>query len=160
MSDTANKAEMREVVSKVVAEVFDSMMSMEIEALDPDLPVSIEGDRVVGSVGFGGEEAGVVCLHVNEPFSRQMTAAMIGVELNEVNGDTDVNDAIGELTNMISGNIKSQLYDMVSSSALAVPSIMRGSHVAVESIRAAHREHFVFRHKGQFILLELYLKSK
>lgn len=159
MPHAISKTELREIVSHVVSDVFGSMMSMEIECLDSSLEVPHDGNRVVGSVGFGGEEAGVICLHVREDFSRIMTAAMLGMDNPKDLSEEDVNDAIGELTNMTAGNIKSQLYDIgSSSSALAVPSIVRGTSMEVETIRVARREHFVFRHKDQYILLELYLK--
>lgn len=160
MSDTEKQSALHAIVSQVVVEVFSEMMSFAVAPLDSPPAASIEGDRVVGSVGFGGEESGVVCLHVSEEFSRRITAAILSLDPGKAAGAGEVNDAIGELTSVIAGNIKARLYGKTGTSTLSIPSIIRGTHVLVETVRVARREHFAFRHKDQLVLVELYLKAK
>jgi len=159
MRNTISKTDLRASISKSVSEVFENMLSMQIEVEEPTQNVSLEGGRVMGSVGFGGAVAGVICIHVSEEFSVQMTAAILGIGLEEVHGGEDVNDAIGEITNMIAGNVKAYLSTPPSSCSLSVPSIVRGSRVAIETVSSAEREHFVFSCQNQYVLLELYVKS-
>lgn len=159
MLNQINQTALRAGVTKSVAEVFDSMLSMQVVALEVDANIAIQGDRVVGSVGFGGAVAGMICIQVSEEFSQRMTAAMLGIELDEVNGSDDVNDAIGEIANMIAGNVKAYFSTPQAPCSLSVPSIVRGSKFEVEAVSSAEHDHFVFKCGEQYVLLELYVKA-
>lgn len=150
--------DLKMAVESSVTEVFDTMLSMPVETLDAAERVSLPGECLVGSVGFGGAVAGMICMHITEAFSREVTASMLGVKVHEVSGDDDINDAIGEVTNMIAGNVKSLLSSATGSCSLSIPSIARGGNMAVETISSAENQHFVFRHAGQHVLVDLYVK--
>jgi chemotaxis protein CheX len=77
---------------------------------------------VTGSVSVTGAWRGHVLISCSEGASRNAAAALLGIELDEVTDD-DVADALGELANIIGGNVKSLLPEPC---ALSLP------HVDVE----------------------------
>ena len=89
-----------------VLEVFQSMVSLE---LTPEAPAPLaeepEGE-IVGSVGFIGDTTGVIYLYAGMRFARLATGRMLGLGESEVDGGDMVNDAIGELSNMVVGHVK------------------------------------------------------
>ena len=63
-------------------EVFDTMLSMPLaEKEDKDFPAA---DRIVGSVSMAGSVSGTVNFHVSNTFAYQLTANMLGMELDEI----------------------------------------------------------------------------
>src|SRR3954466_2594878 len=60
------------------------------------------------SVGFTGDWNGVIVIACDETMGREAAGAMFGTAPSDVASD-DVADAIGELANVIGGNLKSLL---------------------------------------------------
>jgi chemotaxis protein CheX len=142
-----------------VREVFQSMLSME---LSPAPPVPMEPDpdgQIVGSVGFIGNISGVIHLTGGARFARVITSRMLGIREDEVEGTEMVNDAMGELSNMVVGYVKSRLCDRGWTCTLTIPSIVRGQQLSIEGPTQTLRKVLAFR-SGEFQLLaELLLKE-
>jgi chemotaxis protein CheX len=51
--------------------------------------------------------------------------------------DQDISDVVAELTNMITGNLKSQLCDMGFNCSLSIPSVVRGDDIQVSAKTAS-----------------------
>ena len=84
---------------------------------------------------------------------------MSEAELAEA-GAESVNDAIGELTNMVVGVFKNGLCDAGFPCKLTIPSILRGSNFSVESIGSAQRHIYSFECRGHRIVADILLKSE
>src|ERR1022692_3309542 len=102
MSQTLQIPNIHEFMSRHLVDVFETMLSMKV--------VSVRGDgippfqeRVTGNVAFAGEHInGAVYLHLGAPFATRVAAAMLGLAPGEL-GDIEVNDVVGEVTNMLTG---------------------------------------------------------
>lgn len=107
-------------VAQIVTEVWSSMLGIDAERLDgrPE----IEGPAVAGSVGVSGAVEAQISLEMNADAARQVAGLMFGMEVDEVSDD-DVADAVGELTNMVGGNVKSLIAD---SGMLSLPVVAQG----------------------------------
>ena len=157
MSDI-NAVDLRGFISGAMNEVFDTMISMDIELADGGVQANVQGERIVGSVGFAGKAVGSVSIQVNDAFARSITAAMLGMELDEIEGDEDVHDVIGELSNMVGGDLKSRLCDGGLDCELSIPSITTGSDFRTEIKGWERHESLVFRHQEHFALVDVYIK--
>jgi len=76
---------------------------------------------VSATVSVSGAWAGVISLQVSEAMAHRITAAMLGG--TDPVDDSDVSDAVGELVNMVGGNVKSL---MPGPSTLSLPVVARG----------------------------------
>jgi chemotaxis protein CheX len=142
-----------------VKEVFQSMVSLEM-CPEPASPLVEEVDgEIAGSVGFIGEITGVIYLYAGVTFAKIVTGGMLGLSPSEVDGGDMVNDAIGELTNMVVGQVKSRLCDGGHSCVLTIPSIVRGQQLSVEASSAVTRKVIGFRSGPYHMLAELLLKE-
>ena len=157
MSDI-NAVDLRGFISGAMNEVFDTMLSMDIELTDEGVQADVDGERIVGSVGFAGKAVGSVSIQVNESFARNITAAMLGMEEDEIEGDEEVHDVIGELSNMVGGDLKSRLCDGGLDCELSIPSIITGSDFRTEIKGWERHESLIFRHQEQFALVDVYIK--
>jgi len=119
--------DIRHYLNGHLVEVFETMLSMKVSPV-PGGPPPVFSERVTGSVGFGGDTVtGAVYLHLSAKFANQITAGMLGLPPEENLGETEVNDVIGECTNMLAGGLKSTLCDRGYECAVSTPAIIRGT---------------------------------
>jgi len=158
MSQTVQITDVREFMTRHLADVFDTMLSMKaVPAPTASLPVF--GERVSGSVGFAGETVtGAVYLHLSAPFANKVTAAMLGMAPEETTGESEVNDVVGEATNMLTGGLKSWLCDSGADCAVSTPAIIRGTAFAIEPMGDVVRECLVFDCGEDRLVVEVHIK--
>jgi chemotaxis protein CheX len=115
---------------------------------------------VVGTVGFIGKTNGVIYLYLPEPLAIGLACDMLGLESTDLGaGDAEtVNDAIGELTNMVVGTFKNQLCDRGLDCHLTIPSILRGSRFRVQPVANATRRVFEFETGGSRFLSDVLIE--
>jgi chemotaxis protein CheX len=151
--------ELENMLKTAVGEVFCKMMKS-----DPTpIPLSSETmgaeTHIASAVGFIGDMTGVVYIYASSTFAGKMTSAMLEMPETEVQGDEMVNDAMGELANMIVGTVKAQLVEKGKSCVLTIPSIVRGSNISIEAISSATRRVLCFRcNDNQNLVVEIMIK--
>ncbi len=106
--------------------VWQSMLGMETYALDPDTPLAT-GPYITATVLISGEFEGGVTLHLASSVGRSLAALMFGMELDEVSAD-ETTDAVGELANMVGGNLKALVPQPAK---LSLPSVAEGDNYKV-----------------------------
>lgn len=148
-----------ELTRQAVKEVFDGMLSMKVSDGPPTpLPNDAAG-QIIGSVGFIGKATGVIHIYAGLGFATVITSRMLGLAESEIDSSEMVNDAIGELSNMIVGQVKSRLCDAGWPCTLTIPSIVRGQHLSVEGSSQILRKIIGFHNCTHHFLAELLLKE-
>jgi CheY-specific phosphatase CheX len=152
--------DLKNFVTNSVKRVFGTMLSMEVESEEPPNRASVTtGRHVVGTVAFAGAAMGNVNIFVSRDFAAAMTAAMLGLAVEDIGRDEDVHDVIGEVCNMVGGDLKSRLCDAGFGCSLSIPSISYGDAFKVESKSWDRHEQHGFCHRHHSVLLEVYIKS-
>ena len=93
-----------EEILAITRDVWESFTGRTIELVDDQ--VRPDGDVTVGCVTVTGEWQGNVLLACPAQLARMAASAMFDLPAAQLD-DEQVADALGELTNMIGGNIKS-----------------------------------------------------
>ncbi len=153
-----NSLNLKGLAINALNNVFDMMLDMTVEISDADSQEIINGNKIVGSVSFVGDLMGNVSIHVGDTFARIMAAAMLGMEVEEIEGE-EVNDVLGELSNMIGGDLKSRFCDIGFSCQLSIPSVTSGSDFKIESRDWMQRECFAFCYQQHTALVDVFIKS-
>lgn len=141
-----------------VTNVFNTMLSMDVQINHSVVQSELEGMRTVGAVSFAGDAMGLINIHVTSQFSRQMAAVMLDMDINDVDEEADVNDVIGELSNIVGGNLKSIFSDVGLHCELSTPSITRGSGFKIETMNMERYERFAFGYQDHVFFVEFGLK--
>lgn len=153
-----NSVDIPTTVINGVIDVFYTMLSMEIENI-PDVPPGFREDkRTVGTVSFAGDVQGLFNIQVNDDFARTMTAAMLGIQIDEVESDEDIYDVMRELSNIIGGNLKSAFVDVGLSCVLSTPAITNGRDFRVESLNIIKTQRFLFALGENTIIVDAGIK--
>ncbi len=105
--------------------VLDTMAFTKCKASKPYLKKDdkAKGD-VTGVIGVTGEANGTVSVSFDEASILKIVSNMFGEEMKEL--DDEVSDAVGELTNMISGNARRELEEQGKVFQAATPSVIAG----------------------------------
>lgn len=75
-------------------------------------------------IGISGKTAGTIVVSLSEKAALQVLTRMVGIEATSIN--TEVCDAVGELTNMIAGSAKAQMERLQLS--ISIPNIVSGKN--------------------------------
>ena len=153
-----NALDFKAHVSEAVIDVFDTMLSAKLEPTDSIPSESLENLRNVGSVSFAGDATGMVSIHVGDNFTRELAADMLGMEIEELEGDEEIKDMMGELGNIVGGNLKSALTDAGLACALSTPSFTTGTDFKIESLNMEKYERFAFRSGDNIVFVEMGVK--
>ncbi|MGH7995926.1 MAG: chemotaxis protein CheX [Opitutaceae bacterium] len=157
----------RDNIIRAVGDVFGTMLSRPVElqgsaaigetaGLPPAQPAEA-APLIVGTVGFLGEIDGLIYIYLDVDFAKTLTEAMLGADTC---GEEAVNDAIGELTNMIVGVFKNGLCDAGFPCKLTIPSILRGRNFRVEPIGSARRYIYRFQSQGRRVVADILMKNE
>lgn len=170
-SEQISESVFKNTITKAVQDVFKTMFGLAaVLAEEPRVAsaedadgngVLIDGQLVVGTVGFIGEISGLIYLYVGADFANDLAGHILGMTLEELQeaGDEVVNDAVGELTNMTVGTFKNQLCDHGYPCKLTIPSILRGSNFSIEPITSATRRIYRFQVGRHQLVADLLMKQ-
>ena len=126
------------VIEQIVENVFQTMMGMEVHQSEAAWPP--RSAVITASISLGGNWKGAVLVECALAeaflFASRMTGIEMPTELND-----DVRDTLGELANMIGGNLKSILPGGVE---LSLPTVISGSDYRVGVCRAGTVSRWVF----------------
>lgn len=140
-------------------DVFSTMVMM-----DPadDLPLREPINRfkcsITGMVGFAGTYSGVISIHCPVGLAMKITSSMLGMDCEEVNDD--LNDAIGEIANMLGGGVKLVLSKGGLDIKLSIPTVISGEDYTVNSLSDNDCVVIPFSLDGDKFLVGLTLKKQ
>jgi len=142
MADTpaANTVSQEEVVAAMQAatiEVFSTMLSLEVTPAPTLTEHTISTSNtsgVMSIVGIAGVWSGTGGLSCSGTLACKLSSQFLMTECDVVNDD--VLDAIGEITNMIIGNVKTMLEDRLGPMGLSTPSVIFGRNFQTRSSRS------------------------
>ncbi len=88
-----------------------------------DLP----GHEVLATTDITGEWNGTVCVACSRAAARRVTSVMFEIPASDLS-ETDIADAVGELVNVVGGNIKSLL---PGPTVLSLPTVVDSSELSL-----------------------------
>lgn len=124
-------------VIAAVREVFKTMAQMNIDEASgsngeetPQAPMKMEG--ITGGVSFTGRMTGTLYLNISDQLAKNVASRIMGGDTSGLDDDV-INDVVGELTNMVTGNVKSRMTDQGYGCVLSIPSVIRGKDFTIDS---------------------------
>ena len=119
---------------KAVVAVYSTMLSLKVTPVEHAEGQGVPAGALkgmVGSVSFAGKITGVLYMNYSEPLALALTERLIGVRPKSWT-EPEVGDVIGEIANMVSGDMKRRTAELGYNGLLAPPLIMQGNNIVVE----------------------------
>jgi chemotaxis protein CheX len=126
LRDSVARVADQENLDASVREVFETMLDWRCRR-EPAPPPAVDrpaSESVTAVVGFGGLLSGACIFRVSAAAALKMAARLTGAEFAEV--DATVQDAIGEICNMLAGSWKSRIPKLGTHCGLSVPAVIAG----------------------------------
>ncbi len=116
-----------EQIAAITRDVWQSFLSLELVVAPADHLATLDGATSTGCVHISGEWNGSIFVQCTDAHAQQAAEAMFMAEPGSL-GPDEISDALGELTNMIGGNIKSLLPEP---SRLSIPTVAYGENYKI-----------------------------
>jgi chemotaxis protein CheX len=100
--------EYKEEISQFVTDIWSTFLSAKAEPIDKTFKPKGKENTLAGCVQITGEWQGSVTLYAPKDIGMKVAATMYGLSEAEVE-DQQIQDVVGEITNVLAGNIKSIL---------------------------------------------------
>lgn len=113
---------MSEPLIRAVKRTFQTMIGADLKDVGAGILAPLEKEHIIGEVSFEGKATGCVNLRLSPASAGAVAGTVLGFETEEA---ADISDVIGELSNMVVGNFKSNLCDAGLSCKLSPPAISR-----------------------------------
>ena len=126
----------RATIAEITKGVFSTMVMLDVVDETPlEKPVQNFHETVTSMVGLAGSHCGILAIHCPKKLALQVPSSMLGMDVTEV--DDDVNDAMGEIANMVGGDVKHIFSPKGGDINLSIPTVIYGNDYALESVSAA-----------------------
>lgn len=151
--------EIRDKIVESTQEIFSSMVMMEVSAEDETVTAeTVHNESITGLIGLAGTYKGVLAIHMPNAVALAVTSSFLGMDVEEINAD--VEDAIGELANMLGGNVKTILSENGRDINLSLPSTISGKEYNFQlASEAAERTVICFKAESGCFHVELQLEK-
>jgi chemotaxis protein CheX len=119
-------------------EVFETMIFMSLEPC-ADAGAVVADDGLLGTITFRGGLEGCVGICCSSACAKSIAANMLGMEPGADMSESEIYDAIGEVTNMIMGSFKTRIIESVGDVQVSIPSVIRGNRLDTVMLEGQER---------------------
>jgi len=149
---TPATAPLVDVLVGATTDVFETMIFRHLEAKETTWGHATRPkSQIVGTVGFAGSSTELVAFHLSIEAAREITRAMLGIEIDE----EGLPDAVGEVTNMIAGAFRTRMAAFQDAWAISVPTVTVGSDFYIKPISTGDRVIVGFTMDAHDLFVEL-----
>jgi chemotaxis protein CheX len=128
---------LNDAVLEAIREVIETMTFAAVE--ESSASHSLGSDSIMGTITFRNTIKGCLAFNCNLPCAKAVAANMLGLDNQDDLPDEDVADAIGEITNMVMGSLKTRLSDSYEDIQVSIPSVVRGRELVTSLADGASR---------------------
>jgi chemotaxis protein CheX len=129
------RTELVDAIKTATQQVFSTMLNLQVEAgeefVEKQEPAPTSG--VVSIVGLAGTWIGSGSLSCSAALASKIASHLLLVDYDAVN--EDVLDAVAEVTNMIIGNVKTELENRLGAIGLSTPTVIYGRNFQTRGAR-------------------------
>ncbi len=129
-----NHDKLTQLVRQSTRDVFGTMLGIELLDADAYIQESAPGpsEGVMALVGLAGQWAGSGTFSCSAASARQIAGQLLMQPYEAI--DEEVLDAIGEVTNMVLGNVKTSLEEELGPMGLSIPTVIYGRNFTTRSV--------------------------
>ena len=143
------------VLELAAREVFSLMLGVELTSASE--PVSEEGLGITSMVGLAGTLRGLLSLRCSSKSAALMASKMLGIDASS-NGD-EVQDAVGEVCNMVAGNFKNKIAGLGDGCQLSVPTVITGEDYCLRTLSNDCTIDTKFLFEGSLVIVSIRLNN-
>lgn len=159
MQGAVQHEKLAELITRATNDVFGTMLGLDVTVVENKLcsEGKDSGGGVMSLIGFAGPWVGTGSFSCTPAMSCRIANALLGSEHLAV--EEDVLDAIAEMTNMILGNVKTELEEIIGPMLLSVPTVIFGRNFTTRSTMRNNWTVVIFQQGDEKIAVKVCLTS-
>ncbi|MBI5814584.1 MAG: chemotaxis protein CheX [Nitrospinae bacterium] len=150
-----------EYINPFLQATINVLSTMAMITPEPGKPFLKTDKRSIGDIsgiiGLTGAKRGAIVISLTTEAACKIVGSMLGETYTEVNGD--IRDAVGELTNMISGDARRRLAELGIVFEAGIPTIISGKGHEIESVTKGPVVAMPFTVDGHIFVIEASFES-
>ncbi len=150
-----------DIAAKIVEstlEIFTSMIMMDVVADPVELEdTGVLKNTITGIIGLAGTHKGILAIHLPYKVAMAITSSFLMMDIEEIN--PDVHDAVGELANILGGNVKTILSANGRDIDLSLPSTIFGEEYGFQPTQDIDKVLQQFKCEHGTFIVELQLEK-
>lgn len=132
MTNPLSQQELIQIANRSVPEVWRTQLKKEVQP-SPTLNLPIQSPRIATVVWTGSSASGELILTIPSAGAQLVAQTLLGASANCVNQDTNLDDVVGELCNMLAGRVATELRHRGLTGSLHPPRVTRTSLSTITS---------------------------
>ena len=122
------------LIRHATRDVFTTMLGLEVADGEPYINDSAPGpsEGVLALIGLAGRWAGSGTFSCTAPTAMRLASQLLMQPYEAIN--EEVLDAVGEITNMVLGNVKTALEEELGPMGLSIPTVVYGRNFTTRSV--------------------------
>lgn len=129
----------KSILLSSVESIFETMLFMQVEEC-PELGYDVMQRSVLGSISFKGDKIeGSLNFTCSIGDAKKLAASMLGMDLDDEISNEEISDAIGEICNMLVGNIKADLMPEFGDMQVCIPQVASGVEITNQICADTHK---------------------
>lgn len=112
------------VIHNLIDKCWSDTTKLQLNSTEHDELVNKDDDLFIASIIFSGDSPGSMTIAMSEDLAQKIAAKMFEIDEESVSFD-DIQDSIGELVNVLAGNLKQ---DYFQNCELSKPLVFQGSN--------------------------------
>ncbi len=150
--------DVEKLLYSAISTVFQTMLEFQVSFEPVNDQVFSDRGHVAGAVGITGALDAMTYLYADDFLAREITGKLLGLPIESIDDESMVNDAFGELTNMVAGQLKSYFSDRVKACKMTIPTVVRGRDFRIEGVAGTQRVALCFRCHQSHMRAEILIK--
>ncbi|GAB4239443.1 MAG: hypothetical protein OHK0028_17290 [Deltaproteobacteria bacterium] len=148
-----------EIIVDSVHEVFETLIFLlpEEQSVQESEQTEFSGE-VIASLQVTGDIDGIVAMVCSRDVAGQLTRNMLGLE-DPPEDMSEIADCVGEIVNMITGNIKTRCIESGVSFKLSIPTVVWGREMVLSLQEEVHGFRVPFLVEGEEMYVAFLRKS-
>ncbi len=126
MTNPLSQQELIEITNRSVPEVWRTQIKKEVQP-SPTLNLPIPSPRIATVVWTSSSVSGEMVLTISSTGVHSVAQNLLGTSGNSVAEETDLEDVVGEICNMVAGRVSTELRDRGLTGTLHPPVLSRTS---------------------------------
>ncbi|GIU75508.1 MAG: hypothetical protein KatS3mg004_2595 [Bryobacteraceae bacterium] len=145
------------LIRQATRDVFTTMLGMELADGEPYVDDSAPGpsEGVIALIGLAGRWAGSGTFSCTAAMAMRLASQLLMQPYEAIN--EEVLDAVGEITNMVLGNVKTSLEEELGPMGLSIPTVVYGRNFTTRSVARSKWTVVPFHVDGEVIEVHLCL---
>jgi CheY-specific phosphatase CheX len=144
---------------KSASETFATMIFLPIEKSDDAADQGDAESSLICTITFTGPLQGVFAIRCSAVTAEKIARAMLMSEPDDDLCEADVCDALGEVTNMVLGGIKTRIAETVGEIHISIPSVIKGLDIQPAMGRNTSEAHVCAKCDGESMKMSVVFKG-